>query len=238
MGIWLGRIYGWGFGGVTCGLIGFFAGTVVDSFEILSRHKDKDMTMGEFANSLLVLISAVMKADGPIVKSELLYVKQFLKQNFGEKNAVKALALLNNMRKLSILPDEAAAYVNRQLDQSSKLQLIHFLYNLANIDGNMSDAEQKMLRKISNTLKISVSEEKSVGWEDVQQKQIIMAYGTLGVNRTDSIIDVKRAYRTLANKYHPDKVAFLDENQKKNAKDQFQRLTGAYEIIKKDKKFT
>jgi len=194
--------------------------------------------MGEFANNLLVLIAAVMKADGPVVRSELEYVKQFLKQNFGEKNTVKALALLNNIRKLNILPDEACVYINRHLDYSSKLQLIHFLTNLANIDGNMSDAEQKLLKKISNTLRVSLSEDRAIGWVDVHEKEKIMAYATLGVNRSDSIIDVKKAYRTLAIKYHPDKVAFLDDHQKKIAKDQFQRLTGSYEIIKKDKGFT
>ena len=194
--------------------------------------------MGKFAASLLALIAAVMKADGPVVKSELDYVKQFLKQNFGDKDAVKALALLNQMRKQKIPTDEACTYVNSHLDQSSKLQFIHFLYNLANIDGIISDAEQKMLKKISTDLRVRVSDERTIGWIDVQEKEKIMAYATLGINRTDSILDVKKAYRTLANKYHPDKVAFLDENQRRDAKDQFQRLTGAYEIIKKDKKFT
>ena len=238
LGYWSGGIYGWGIGAVAGGLLGFIAGTVIDSFEIFSRKRDKKPTMGEFAINLLVLIAAVMKADGPVVKSELECVKQFLKQNFGEKDAVKALALLNNIRKLNNPPDQACNYVNSHLDQSSKLQLIHFLYNLANIDGNASDAEQKMLKKISNVLRVNLSEDRSVGRLDVREKELIMAYATLGVNRTDNIIEVKKAYRSLANKYHPDKVAFLDENQKKNANDHFQRLTSAYEIVKNDKRFT
>jgi len=238
LGYWLGGIYGWGIGGVAGGLLGFVAGTVVDSFELFSRKRDKKPMMGEFATNLLVLIAAVMKADGPVVKSELEYVKQFLKQNFGEKEAAKALVLLNTICKLNNPPDKACAFVNSHLDQSSKLQLIHFLYNLANIDGNACDAEQKLLKKISNVLRVSLSEDKSIGRVEVREKEIIMAYATLGANRNDSIIDLKKAYRTLANKYHPDKVAFLDENQKRNAKDQFQRLSSAYEIIKKDKRFT
>ena len=238
LGYWLGGIFNWDISSVAGGLIGFIAGTIVDSFEIFTRQKDKKPLMGDFANSLLMLIAAVMKADGPIVKSELEYVKQFLKQNFGERDAIKALSLLNNMRKLKIQPEEATNYVNRHLDQSSKLQLIHFLYNLASIDGNMSDAEQKLLKTISYSLKVNLSEDRTVGWVDVQEKEKLMAYAIMGVSRTDSIIDIKKAYRTLANKYHPDKVAFLEDSQKKNASDQFQRLTGAYEIIKKDKKFT
>ena len=237
-GEWLSRGFGWELGGLIGGLLGFVGGTVIDSFEIRFRKKDNKPAMGDFSTNLLILIAAVMKVDGPVVKSELEYAKQFLKLNYGEKETPKALALLNKIRKLDDSPDKACTYVHHHLDQSSKLQLIHFLYNLANIDGTASDAEQQLLKRITNTLRVNISDDRALGRGDVREKEIIMAYATLGIDRNDSIIDIKKAYRTLANKCHPDKVAFLDENQKQNAKDQFQRLAGAYEIIKKDKRFT
>lgn len=50
-------------------------------------------------------------------------------------------------------------------------------------------------------------------------------YRTLGLTSTASSLEVKRAYRNLAKKYHPDK------NPSKEAHDRFLKITEAYEVI-------
>jgi len=50
-------------------------------------------------------------------------------------------------------------------------------------------------------------------------------YKILNVNRTASIDDIKKAYRVLALKYHPDK------NKDANAAEQFRQITEAYETL-------
>ena len=236
---WIGGGLGWAFGGPLGGVLGFIAGTVVDSLEIsIFQKSDGKTTMGDFATSLLVLIAAVLKADGPVVKSELDYVKQFLKQNFGEKEAGEALILLKEILKQNIPLDDVCLQIRSNLDYSSRLQLVHYLYNLANIDGHLSGAEQSMLNYITNALKVSVSDKRTVGTTIEQNDSIMAAYTLLGVNRATSIIDIKKAYRNLAIKYHPDKVAYLGEELKKSANDKFQQLTRAYELIKKERNFS
>ena len=239
LGEWLGSVYGWERGGVFGCLLGFIVGTVIDSFEIrIFRKSTKKNTLGEFSNNLLILIAAVMKAGGPVVRAELDYVKTFLKQNFGGKEAVKALAQLNLFLKQNISIDHACEHVLHYLDYSSRLQLTHFLFNLAKIDGPVNEAEQRTLNRINQGLKVSVSEKRSIGSLFVQEDSIIMAYATLGVHRSASIIDIKKAYRSMATKYHPDKVAFLGEDLKKAANEKFQQLSRAYETIKKERNFT
>ncbi|HAI13135.1 MAG TPA: hypothetical protein DCM28_15615 [Phycisphaerales bacterium] len=51
-------------------------------------------------------------------------------------------------------------------------------------------------------------------------------YKTLGVERKASADQIKRAYRTLARKYHP------DVNKEASAQEQFKKVTEAYEVLK------
>ena len=50
-------------------------------------------------------------------------------------------------------------------------------------------------------------------------------YETLGVQRSASMADVKKAYRRLAMKYHPDR------NSEVNAAERFKEVTNAYEVL-------
>jgi DnaJ like chaperone protein len=58
-------------------------------------------------------------------------------------------------------------------------------------------------------------------------------YEILGVESSASDDDIKKAYRKMAVRYHPDKVASLGEEYQKGAKEKFQRIQEAYENIKK-----
>ena len=57
-------------------------------------------------------------------------------------------------------------------------------------------------------------------------------YTVLGLTSTATDEEVKKAYRRLAMKYHPDKVANMGEEIKKNAEAQFREINEAYEQIK------
>ena len=55
-------------------------------------------------------------------------------------------------------------------------------------------------------------------------------YDTLGVNKNASADDIKKAYRRLARKYHP------DINKEKGAEEKFKEINAAYEILSDEKK--
>ena len=57
----------------------------------------------------------------------------------------------------------------------------------------------------------------------------------LGIEKTATDDEVKKAYRRLAMKFHPDKVEGLGEEVKKNAEQQFREINEAYETIKKQR---
>lgn len=57
-------------------------------------------------------------------------------------------------------------------------------------------------------------------------------YKILGVSRNASKDDIKKAYRELAKKYHPD----LNPNNKKEAEEKFKEISEAYEVLMDDEK--
>jgi DnaJ like chaperone protein len=62
-------------------------------------------------------------------------------------------------------------------------------------------------------------------------------YKVLGIESTASDDEVKKAYRQMAIKFHPDKVAQMGEEFQKGAKEKFQQIQDSYEAIKKARGF-
>ena len=64
------------------------------------------------------------------------------------------------------------------------------------------------------------------------------AYKILEITKEVSDDEVKKAYRKMAKKYHPDRVKSVSEAHKNGVKEKFQEIQGAYEKIKSLRKFS
>ncbi|MBT8310686.1 MAG: DnaJ domain-containing protein, partial [Flavobacteriaceae bacterium] len=63
------------------------------------------------------------------------------------------------------------------------------------------------------------------------------AYKILEVSKKATDDEVKKAYRKMAKKYHPDKVAHLGKEHQKGAEEKFKQVQRAYEQIQKERGF-
>lgn len=223
---------GWVFFGPIGALLGFVVGTVIDSVDD-GKVTIQRTSQGDYIVSLLVLIAAVIKADGKILRSELDYVKKFLVQNFGESGAKEALIMLKDLLKQEIPIYDVCEQITDHVNYSQRLQLLHFLYDLGYADGQLTADEEKVLNLISNGLHINISDRESI--RSMFKNTIEDLYKVLEIDSTASDEEVKKAYRRMAMKYHPDKVATLGEDIKRAANEKFQKLNSAYEKIKKER---
>ena len=235
---WICGGLGWFLGGPAGGLSGFVAGTVVDSLEIRTFRKKRNdkKSFGIFSTNILMLIAAVLKTIKPLSRADVDFVKQFLSKNFGEKKTEDAVSQLQEFMKQDIPLNGVCKQIRKNLDYSSRLQLIHFLKKLVNNNENATESEQYIINIISEELGGTVKN-KQIASPTINALTV-EAYKILGVNSSTSVSDVKKAYRNLALKYHPDKVEpHQSEEKKKIASEKFQQLTRAYNIIKKERKF-
>ena len=237
-GKWVGLGLGWALGGPIGGILGLAVGSIFDSGTTAatagqSRSVRSQTLRGDYAASLLVLIAAVMKADGRVMKSELDYVKRYFITRFGEETATEAVVMLRDILKQEIPLRDVTRQLSQRLDYSYRLEMLHFLFGIASADGSVSDAENTVIHRIAGFMTISDSDFQSIRAMFVSQTDA--SYKILEIEPTVSDEDVKKAYRRMAMKYHPDKVSHLGEDFKKVAHEKFRKVQEAYDQIKKER---
>jgi DnaJ like chaperone protein len=232
---WIAGGLGWAFFGPIGGLLGFALGSMMDSqAQQAIPGQQKQTTTGAYAMSLLVLVAAVMRADGKVVRAELDYVKQYFVKAFGHDAASEGVRMLGDLLKQKIPVRDVSLQIKQNLDYSSRLQLLHFLFGISSADGIVHPNEIKVIEQIASYLGLSQNDINSIKYMFVPKTD--SAYKILGIDREASVEDLKKAYRKMANKYHPDKVSHLGEDFRKAAKEKFQKLNEAYSQIKKERK--
>ncbi|MBQ7163339.1 MAG: TerB family tellurite resistance protein [Bacteroidales bacterium] len=245
---WIGGVLGWALGGPLGGLLGFFVGRMFEGLGQAGSQNDTyyyDETArrqarprpttheGDFGVSLLVLSAAVMKADGEVKRSELDYVKAFFKRQFGQQKAEQYILMLRELLKKDYPVDNICRQIRYAMDLPSRLQLLHYLFGIAQSDGSIHPTEAGIIRTIANGLGISQKDYESI--QAMFVKKHDSAYRILEITPEATDEEVKKAYKKMAVKYHPDKVSHLGEDVQRQAKEKFQEVNAAYEQIKKER---
>ncbi|MFZ4726575.1 MAG: TerB family tellurite resistance protein [Paludibacter sp.] len=237
---WIGGGLGWAFGGPVGALIGFAIGSMIGGAESIGTTRSIGSTRtteGDFKMSLLVLMACIMKADGRIDKAELAVVKKFLVANFGEQGALEAMPILKNLLEQQINETEVAAQIGQNLNYSSKLELLHLLFNIAYADGEVVNSELATIQRIATIFRIDRLDFESIKAPYMKQVDRDWAYKSLEIEPSATTDEIKKAYRRMAMKYHPDKVNDLGEEVKKSATEKFRSINEAYESLKKQRGF-
>jgi len=234
-GKWIGGGLGFALGGPMGAVLGFLVGSMVDSTTVQQTYTTsaRQSTPGDFGMSLLVLIAALMKADGKVMKSELDYVKRFFIQQFGEASAKEALIMLRDILKQNIPVRDVCVQISQNMDYSSRLQLLHLLFNIAVADGKVNTSELDAIEKMAGYLGIASSDFMSI--RNMFVPETDSSYKILEIEPSATDDEVKKAYRRMAMKYHPDKVGHLGEEFRKSADEKFKKVNEAYERIKKER---
>lgn len=225
-----------------------------------SRRYHNTGTSEDLSAALLVLIAAMMNADNVVRKSELDLVKRFLVSNYGEAKAKEMLLKLRDLTGKEIPVTEVCRQIKHNTDYTTRYHMLDFLFSIADSDGMISRDELLLLHTISSSLGIATRDYLSIksrhrdvgtggGWfgggqeggkgsgyssgtGDYDSVADDSVYAVLGLDSSATDDEVKKAYRRLAMKYHPDRVENLGEEVRRNAEEQFKRINQAYETIK------
>ena len=224
------------------GIIGFALGSLFSGVRPsvmrseVNEHFGNTEEKRDFNVTLLVLSAAVMKADGGVKKSELDYVKRFFLQNFGQERTENYIKMLREILNKDYNLYDVSRQVGQYMEYSSRLQLLHYLFGIAAADGEVSTSEINVIHTISVSMGVVEADYQSIKAMFVREINATdNAYKILGVDPNASDDEVKKAYREMAKKNHPDLVSNLGEDVRQAAEKKFQEINQAYEVIKKQR---
>jgi DnaJ like chaperone protein len=235
-GKWIGGGLGWAVGGPIGALFGFAIGSVLDKAGSEIKEESSinyQSTPNDFGASLLVLVAAVMKADGKVLKSELEYVKHFFNKQFGSKRTQQHMLSLRELLKKEIPLPEVCLQIKTYTKYPARLQLIHLLFGVAAVDDHIDESEIRIIEQIASYLGIRKADYASI--KAMFLKEVDGDYKILEIDKNATDEELKKAYRKMAVKYHPDKVSHMGEEYKESAKQKFQKMKDAYVSIKKQR---
>jgi len=232
---WLGAGLGFTLGGPIGAAIGFALGSFVGGFSADDLKKEQQRRQsntqsGDFELSLLVLASIVIKADGKVDKRELDFVRVQFVGMYGKERANNAFKLFKGIIKKQISARQVCIQIRQNMPHASRLQLVHFLFGIAKADGQVAISEVEEIRKIASYLYINQRDFESI--KAMFYNKINNAYTILEISKTATNIQIKKAYRRLVKKHHPDKLQHLGKEHLEGAKIKFQKIQDAYEQIK------
>ncbi len=229
---WIAGALGWAMGGPIGGIIGFALGAISD--DATKTYKTgRGALPNDFSAALLVLCAAVMKADNQLMKTELDYVKQFFTRQFGVEHTKQRMLLLREILKQPIPLAEVCDQIKQNIDSSSRLQLLHLLFGIAAADGNVNADEINLLKEIA--WRTGINERDYMSLQSMFVRDVHAAYKILEIEKSASEEEIKKAYRRMAMRYHPDKVHHLGPEYQKDALEMFKKINEAYEQIKKER---
>ncbi len=201
---------------------------------VIATQKSGSVSPADFELNLLSLCSVVIKADGKVSQSEMDYVQRYFVSTYGKEKANAIFRTFNEViKKREISTQRICDYMNLRTRVEVRLQLIHFLFGIAQADGSVSPAEINKIQEIAGYLRIGMQDFESI--KAMFIKSADNAYKILEIEKSASDDEVKKAYRTMAKKYHPDRVNNEDEAIKKGAEEKFKEVQIAYETIQKER---
>ena len=207
-----------------------------------SAQQQYEGQRNSFLFSLLVLASYIMKADGRVMHSEMELVRTFLRRNFGEiavrEGEEILLRLFERQKQMGEATfkntiRESCAEIAQHMDYSQRLQLLNFLVLIAQADGAVPQSEIDALHFVAASLGISAEDLSSMLNLSSGGNSLEAAYKVLGIDPSATDDEVKAAYRRMALKHHPDRVATLGDDVRKAAEKKFQEINAAKETIYK-----
>jgi DnaJ like chaperone protein len=226
---WWGKVLGGAFGFAAGGPLGALLGVA------LGHHFDRGLDAGPapsdvggqapsmerlqtaFFSAMFSVMGHLCKADGHVSPAEIATAETLMaRMNLGPDQRRAAIGLFNQGKADDFPFDAVIAQFRQEVGRQRDVArfFLEILYNAAFADGDLGAAERTVLLEVGRRLDFGAAELAAIEartrpaarGRQAPERSLDAAYTTIGVARTATNDDVKRAYRRLLSQHHPDKL--------------------------------
>lgn len=263
---WWGKFIGGAVGFTMGGPLGLLIGGVlghklVDKPIQQGMGDNHELTQAAFFSATFSIMGHIAKADGHVSKDEIAMARQIMDHMKLDAEQKKAAIELFNKGKQPDFDQDGVLFQFKQAAHRRTTLLQMFMeiqLHAAFADGKMDPAEQLIINKVAQDLGFTnrhidqlIALVRSnlglggnryyygAGDEHKSPSALLKeAYDMLGISKSSTDAEIKKAYRRLMNQHHPDKLVSkgLPEEMIQMATEKTQQIKAAYEMIKVSRK--
>ena len=254
-GLWLGQLPG--------AVVGGFIGFMIDKLSVKRHQRYTDVD--GFIEPLFALMGAVAKSDGRVSEAEIAATERMMaRMNLGAVLRQRAVASFNRGKQpeFDINPVIHALHQWVGMYRPRALPVLDMVLEGVLAGGNPSSRKMTILRQLAQTLRVSDMElmammaMKGYVWQADERgrgsayasggghyvpptcdSQEHDPYAVLGIAVDVDDRAVKRAYRKLISRHHPDRLGNLPAEMRQRAEVRAREINAAYDRIKAQRGF-
>ena len=181
----------------------------------------------------------LIKSDGVVDDSEISFVQEFFKKTFG---AQKSKILFRQLKEVNLPTDISllVSLIKNEIRDDGYFAILQFLFALASIDGSISKDEDEFINTVGLNFNFRAEQINQIRNQFIKQKsssnkyspELIEHLGVLGLIEGADMDAIKKAYKTLAKEFHPDKLSGMSEGIQNLGKEKFQQILNSYNYLK------
>jgi len=242
----LGALFFSGLAGVLL-LIGLFWGLMYFIQKQVSSYEESQTeSHNKFVWLLVRILVRIAKIDGELTRQEVTTIRSFFQYNlhYSQTQMLWVKDLIKEALKSTESLETLLEEFRNSFSYEPRLILLELVYQILYTKEVVPENELQVARNIANYLNISVYDLRTIEAKYMYRQRhaggTTSAYGTeeqhyatLGLEPGADMEAVKKAYRKLSMKYHPDKVRHLGEEFRSVAETKMKEINAAYDYFKK-----
>ncbi len=236
---------------VMAGFLLLVAGMYAFSYYIRQKISTYEATKTEshkkFVHLLVHILVKIAQLDGRFTKAELATMTNFFRYSlrYDQDQMYWVKQLIKDARNADYSMDELLMELKSGFGYEARLILLELIYQIIYLKSPVDDKELAEARRIAAFLEVRAYDLRTIeakymygdtggagssGGASYTEEQY---YAVLGLANGVGFVEIKKAYRKLSMKYHPDKVSHLGEEFKKVSEEKMKEINAAYDYFKK-----